>query len=39
MNPKERELCVKPIQHKEKKTFSECAHFLWSTSLPGVENC
>jgi hypothetical protein len=27
VNPNECELCVKPIQHKEKKTFSECAHF------------
>src|SRR5882672_11844155 len=34
MNPEECELCVKPIQHKEKKTFCECAHFVWSTSLP-----
>ncbi len=28
MNPNECELCVKPIQHKEKKTFCQCAHFF-----------
>ena len=27
MNPNKRELCVKPIQPKEKKTFCESAHF------------
>lgn len=33
MDPKERELRVKPIQRKEKKTFCECAHFLWRVLL------
>jgi len=36
MNPNECELCVKPIQHKE-KNFFRVRPFLCSASLPGVD--